>query len=140
MVFLDKFKYLPFISMVYVLILMAVWGLNLLSFRSMGFAGFAISLAATLLSFAAVEYLREGFGDHVHLVFALILAIAYFVSMATFSFAFSPSAVIATVFLLVPPLSLFVKTTLGGSAPPLGGSRQPSVPEAEDNRPIGLDL
>ncbi len=117
MVFLDNYKYLPFIAMVYVLALMAVWGLDMLSFRSMGLAGIIVSLAGTFMSFAALEYMRKYFGDSSYLVLGLLLLVAYFVAMAAFSFAISPVALVAAVFMLVPPLGMLVKATSGGENP-----------------------
>lgn len=140
MVFLDDYKHLPFISMVYVLAIMAVWGLDLLSFRSMGLAGLVISLAAVFSSYAAIEYLRPGYGRGAYLVFTLLLAIAYFVSLSAFSFALSQAALVAAAFLLVPPLSMFVKSVFGDSKPPEGEEAAPQQPEPADTAPVGLDI
>ncbi len=138
---MDDSKYLPFVSMVYVLAILAIWGLNLLSFRSMGFAGIAISLAATAVSFLALEYLMNAYGTSSYMVFTLLLAIAYFVSLSAFSFALSPAAMIATAFLLVPPLSVFVKSSFGEEKPPEepAAAQAPPVPKQEEP-PVSLDI
>lgn len=138
---MDDYKHLPFISMVYVLAILAVWGLDLLSFRSMGLSGFVVSIASVFVSYAAIQYLRSGYGDGAYQVFTLLLAVAYFVSLSAFSFALSQAALVATAFLLVPPLSMFVKSVFSDSKPPEGEAVSPQPPaESADNAPIGLDI